>query len=94
MSKLTARNKKITEEGEHNMRCVICKKRIKVRTWKAKKGILKGQTIISKVFCGKSCRNKFKLLIKKNDYEEARKKMNMFINNKINKLKCTLKNNE
>jgi len=61
----------VEKSGEYKImektKCVMCNKGMKVRTWKARKGILKGSTIVSDVFCGKKCKKKFRLLILLND---------------------------
>ena len=52
------------------MKCAICNKKFVVKEWKSRKGVLKGSTIISDVFCSNKCRKRFKLLIKLNDVLE------------------------
>lgn len=53
------------------LNCPICHKKVTVKKWTARKGILKGETIVSKIMCSPRCRRQFKLIIAFNDVMEA-----------------------
>lgn len=59
--------------------CPICRKKKTIKTWIARKGILKGHTISQQIICRPLCYKKFKLIIMLNDVYDSLEE----VNNKI-----------
>ena len=70
---------------KQKIKCPICNKEFKTKKWKARKGLLEGETIIGSVFCSRKCRKKFRLLVQLNDILEEIEKLNSQINHRRKK---------
>ncbi len=47
--------------------CPVCGKKFKTKEWRARKGFLKGSTIVKKIFCSNKCRKRLRLLVDLNE---------------------------
>lgn len=67
----------MTENKERNitLHCPVCRKAFKTQTYICRKGLLKDQKMVKRVFCHRKCEEEFELaLIRADMYEKLTEK--------------------